>query len=655
MTTDGENNNPEETTDEVKDRASVESFIIEVIQVRLVKWTLLGGFLYVLWGLTNYWPKEIVFAPVLLPLVFLFSQRHYTSHRFAQSVPDELPVWDFLVASLILTVGIASGKLLLVSVGWVTLGISFLKPTKADTNWAEWFKVPFIWIFLLPFWLDFNNNATNLVEYLVYNPLSSGNSEKVATIDYVRFHFGVIASLIIMALGLKGGHFWRLLLVLPIVAVLYSGLNKFLPHLDLKFGFVQSLLAWTLLPGTIFVFVLAFNKIKKLLRPEPGDNATDFLKKHKTSSFFLWLSFLVIASQQFNLIRDNYFIENTQRMSHLALAIWLLGLFWLRYQTQATHVDTRTKIIIAISLAILVTAEWTDINFMRHISLGMGLIAITSWRRVWPTSLLCLLLGMWVLIIPAGQTATTVALMKGFGEVIILSLAILAYIIALSLFQIRKKQDIKLLNSGDYEWLPSMRFSFLIMILLLSFQFLSAIDDQSKAPPPILPEIDSYSSFTKLNSNGLSTNEFSGLSLAQIYESRDQGNAKLTLLSALPVREPYKVPSALLTLKELGWKASNRKLINSHPMGSAMAVDLTQTTSDSSVKLAKALFWWSNGQKTFYSHKRAQNMLWSSWYHAQRDLQLHVLIQHSQLTNSIEKIAIDHNWFLSNTNQNINN
>ena len=657
MTADGQKPNPLESDSSKFDNISLDPRILEVIQIRLVKWVLLGGFTYLLWGLTNDWPKEIIITPILLPLLLLFSQRRYISHRYAETIADETPVWDFLVASLILTVGIASGKLLLLSAGWVAIGISYFKPTHPETNWKEWFKTPLIWLFVFPFWLDFSNDVTDLIKFLVYSPLGSHGVENVSSLDYTRFHFTVIASLLIMSKGLKGGHFWKLLPILPVVIFMYSGLNKSFPRFELEIGLFQSILVWTMLPITIFILVIIFNKTKNFLNFTESDKHKDFLEKHKASSFFLWFSFLVIASQQYNLIRDNYFVENTQKVSHLALAIWLFGLFWLRFQTKSSHVDTRTKIVTALSLSVLVAAEWTDINFLRHISLGMGFVAITSWRRVWPTSLQVLLLGIWILIIPVGQTATTVALMKGFGNEIILLLAIIAYIIAISLFQIRRKQQVQLLNSGDYEWIPSMRFSFLIMVLLISFQFLSTIDDKSKNPPPTLPITDSLTRLNKSSQFGLSTNNFSGLRLSRMYEYTTGENTKITLLSGIPVRQPFKVPSVLLILKELGWKAKNRSLVTSHPMGSAMEVDLQPVGSNSENITAKALFWWSNGFKAFYSHKRAQNIIWSSWYHAQRELKLHVIIQHNNLTNAIVQTAFDHNWFMAatNTNKNINN
>lgn len=77
----------------------------------------MGIVLYVLWGKTNGWPRELTFTALLLPLALLFSQRHYLEHRFARSIPSDIPVWDFMVSCLLLTTGVASGKLTLISIG----------------------------------------------------------------------------------------------------------------------------------------------------------------------------------------------------------------------------------------------------------------------------------------------------------------------------------------------------------------------------------------------------------------------------------------------------------------------------------------------------------------------------------------------------------
>lgn len=622
--------------------------ILEIIQIRLVKWMLLGGFLVLLWGQSNSWPQELVFSAVLLPLALLFSQRHYLEHHFALSVPDEIPVWDFLIANLLLTVGIASGKLLLISIGWVAVGIIFLKPTRMTLNWAEWFKIPLLWFCLLPFWLDFKNNSTNIIEFLVTNPLAKEFNAGITSWDYARFHFGILTSIIVMAATLKGGLFWKNLFVIPAVALVYSWIETLVPEIQIRPSGFQSFLSWSLIPGTIFLWSLGVRQIIKWLNLQESEGNGESHFKTRFNAFPLWLSVAVIAMQQYNLVRDNYFIENTQRINHVALVIWMGAILWLRYNTEKTNVDTRTRVILALGLAMLVTGEWTDINFLRHISLGMAMMAMCSWNRVWPNGLILTLLFTWLMIIPAGQTATMIAITGGFGREIVLALAILGNLFVISIFRMRKNRDLRILNAGDYEWLPSMRFSFLVMILLMSFQMMSSFSNSSQLQVKLISfkKGDEFrESLVPSRLIGLpGLNDIEIFRLGESEASMDLMKG-VTLIHGDPVPQPLGLPSPLLLLKNMGWHPSNQHLIHQHPLGSAMMVDI-QSLSQSSPSNGVALFWWISGTKAFHSHKKAQNILWSSWYYSDRDLSLVMLTHEGGSKDAILQIARNNDWFI---------
>lgn len=632
--------NPGESANFSDDRRSLDTdFILEVIQIRLVKWLFLGGLLFILWGQANAWPNELIFSSVLLPLGFLFSQRHYMEHDFALCLPEDVPVWDFLIACVLLTIGIASGKIFLISIGWVSMGIAFLKPTKKDLDWSEWFKIPLLWMFMLPVWLDFKNNAFNLADFLVTNPLARDFDSDITSWDYTRFHFGIVTSIIILAGSLRGSVFWKSIILVPIIALFYSWLDSVIPDIQLLWTPLQTFLSWILIPATIFcvaVILIKLNQNKSLSALSP---TTDFIRKKQFSSFTLWLSFVVIVMQQFNLIKDNYFIENTQRVNHLALILWLGGLIWVRYKSPKNNVDTRSKIILALALAMLLTGEWTDINFLRHISLGMGFLTLCSWRRVWPSGLIFTLLFTWILIIPAGQTAATIAISGGFGREVILTLAMLGNLIILSIFGLRHKTDLRILNSGDYEWLPSMRFAFLILILLTCFQLLSSFSSTSEFFTTSL-RVFAPKDYSQIHNP---PSQLSGLKNFEILDSQKESNQSAYLITGIPNGNPYEVPSALLTLNELGWEATNQKLVHNHPNGVAMSVDI-QSTENPEVR-GSAIYWWMNGQKAFHSHKKAQTILWSSWYFAERDLVLFILIQEGGSTSSLIKEAQSAHWY----------
>lgn len=606
--------------------------ILELIQFRLSKWIAMGIVLYVLWGKTNGWPRELTFTALLLPLALLFSQRHYLEHHFARSIPSDIPVWDFMVSCLLLTTGVASGKLTLISIGWVAMGIVFLKPTRVDLNWAEWFKIPVLWIFLFPIWLDFRNSSLNITTFMLGNPLANPIDRSDLSWAYTRFHFGILTSIIVLAGGLRGSLFWKSLPVIPLVSFGYSWLQNRIPAIHIGFGPIQSFLSWLLVPGTVLVLVYFINRYSQkigLLRIGP---TTEFIRRNRFSAFSLWLSFAVIAMQQYNLIKDNYFIEGTLPLNHAAVAIWLSCLLWLRYKTTESNVDSRTRILLALALVFLITGEWTDINFLRHISLGMGVVTMISWKRVWPTGLILSILVTWTMIIPAGQSVTTEAINYGFGNPIILTLTILGNLIVLSIFSLKKNDDLRILNSGDYEWLPSMRFSFLVLILLVSFQLLSSFTISNLPPSPNFDPVV-LKDVAPMESPDV---KLPGLEGVQFLAISPQSGSKAMLMVGEPIRSPSELPSPLLLLDLLGWDTHHQRLNTINSYGTVMTVEMTSRETG---KRAIAAFWWESNNRIFCSQEKAQRILWSSWYYAERNLALYILIKENANNDHIIEVG----------------
>lgn len=651
--------NPDDLIASEKQSLSREK-ILNVIQDRLLKWIGLGIVLFVLWGQSNAWPGELVFSAVLLPLMLLFTQRHYLNFSFARYIPVDIQVWEFMISCLLLTVGIASGKLTLISIGWVSIGIVFLKPTRVDLNWAEWFKIPILWMFLFPVWLDFRNNSLNICQFLVGNPIALPTEGLPTSWDYTRFHFGIITSLIVQAGILRGSLFWKCLILIPGVAFFYSWLQTLLPEIRTGLGPLQMFCSWLLTPATVGAVSWLIHQTSHLTRIHEVGPTTEYIRRHRFSGFILWLSFAVIAMQQFNLIKDTFFIKGTLPINHLALIFWVAGLFWLRRKTPVSNIDTRSRVLLTLALAFLITGEWTDVNFMRHLSLGLGILTLASWKRVWPTGMLLTILTTWALIIPAGQLATTTAISMGLGNPLILALALTANALAFSLYGLNKRDDLRLLNSGDYEWLPSMRFSFLILMLLISFQLLSSIGNQHfQAIINISnPNEEIYENEAPVIKGVTLTrstaNEIPGLNRMKFYDVQAVGYeddpAEAILLAAEPVQRSYELPSPFMVLKSLGWHADQPSLVYQDGQ-SAMEVRIRSIDEPS--KFGRALFWWKNLDKTFYSYQKAQRILWSSWFHAQRQVSLYVMIQEvdfgSNLNDkrSLRSMAHKYKWFFA--------
>jgi hypothetical protein len=406
-------------------------------------------------------------------------------------------------------------------------------------------------------------------------------------------------------------------------------------------------MSWLLTPGTIALLVWVINRtvgVNQLQRIGPS---TEFIRRSRFSGFFLWLSFAVISMQQFNLIKDTFFMEGTLPLNTVAATLWLGGMLWLRMKTDESSVDTRTRILLTLALVSLITGEWTDVNFLRHISLGLGIMTLVSWKRVWPTQLLCVILFTWILMIPAGQVATTKAIQGGFGNPFILGLALLACLIFMVVFGLRNRQEVRILNSGDYEWLPSMRFSFLILILLVSFQFLSGFGTMGmgsmikvEAQRPDL--LDSEQSPMKgLQREQTVIGTMPGLNRVKFYNVNSEDGNSYRLVAAEPVQQSCGLPSPVLILRELGYRTTHQRLLYSSK-GSAMQVRISSLDGKTT---GTALLWWKNIDRTFFSHQKAQRILWSSWFHAERDISLYILMHDSDIIETLPGLASSYNWF----------
>ena len=600
----------------------------ELLVVRTLVWLGIFAILFAVWGLRNEWPIELWASVFLLPATLVFAWQDYQANQFGGAVLRELNHWEFMIACLLMATGVASGVLLLLAIGWVCLGVVWLRPDRDDFDWAEWFKLPFAFFLTVPVWLDLLGSRHDWIQHFV-SDLEMGFGEAWAN---VRIHVSILVSVYILGSGLRGSFFWRSLVTIP-VAMLVVPLLSYENAASGDWAMLSKVLTWCFVPGVVLILVLVL-RLVGLGAPKTISTAlTEFIRKSRYQSHSVYLVSIVVGMQQYSLI-EGWIAGNERPEIMIGVIIWVVVLCVIRARSQVNAIDLRSKAILASSLYVLLLAEWTDTNALRHVAFGLVIVAAMSWRRVWSWLLYAAAILTWV----AGLPATRIMFLEIFqatiqGAEYLSKMFFFFGLLCMAVFGIQKTGDkLKLREETVGVWQPAMRFSFILLILFLSFQTLASFwpaDREFSVEARIEPKDMRF----------LESIQSSGFERIDWWESSDP-DVLVNAYVGVPGNVPYRLNAAERILKNEGWRVLERNLVH-HPLG--QAVELTIEQPD---KEARVLYWWVHRGNAFANYMRGRRILWSGWHLSQQDFRLIILVS-GDLSNrdQLWVYARSQDWF----------
>jgi hypothetical protein len=597
----------------------------------LVLWIIVYATLVVAWGVYNSWPSEIWSAMAFCLLGLALSCHLYVANSFGLDTVMDTSEWELLIAFLLLSVGVASGLLLLMALGWTTLGVTWMRPAREGVDWREWAKMPLVFLGGLPLWLDLAGSRHDWFSYFEGTGSSADLPESLALL---RLHVLGPLSVLILAYWLKGRVFWLSLILVPVLLLLRHQLSQCLPERWRYSATISESFAWLFVPTVLFGYVFAARALKRPSRVLPV--RVDFLGLWiRRQSHIPWLAALVILLQQSSLIEG--WLAGEPLRFDLTGGLILAGLLaWLRWRGPVTGLDDRSRIMTVLSLGILLAAEWMDLNPLRHVSLGLLVVTLFSWRRVWSWAVMVTAAVMWITLLPSvehilillvGDPNMAEHLRRAAQLVALAALGVAFY-------QMRHMPPPR--QHDNAAWQPPKRFAFIAFVLLLAFQTLSAFWPESMAGYGSLSfEPPDDGSLMRLRSPV----KIEGMS--EIHHWRTIRPAQpMELIVARPSRSSHKLSAPETIIKSWEWNVVARRLI---PIEHGQAAELRLERRGQS---GIALYWFDHAGNRFTNYLRGRRVLWSGWNLAKRDLRLILLISGAKVApEQLVAFAHSQNWF----------
>ena len=78
----------------------------------------------------NSWPNELGGALLFFPLNLFLGWELYRKNQWSFETRGQPLEWELFVTYLLLAIGVASGLLLLMAVGWICMGFAWMRPTR---------------------------------------------------------------------------------------------------------------------------------------------------------------------------------------------------------------------------------------------------------------------------------------------------------------------------------------------------------------------------------------------------------------------------------------------------------------------------------------------------------------------------------------------
>jgi hypothetical protein len=595
------------------------------------------GFLYlamvVAWGERNAWPDELLVCVLALPITATVAWHLFQTEQFGISTDTLSGQQEQLIAALVIALGLASGQLVLMSGGLCCLGVGWLRPNRPDVDWAEWLKIPLLFLGCLPFWLDFDAGRAALAPLLedpIANPVYRLPLALATTQAQLLAYFGLTA----LSLALRGRTFWIALPLLPAFIALITLAPRALPLWAQLHPNLRLALPWIL--GAAVVGLIGQGIVPLApgsLRIAPGGTLRRWFAERRHPP---WIAVLVIAvTQAVPLHSTTLASAGKGSLAGMALLIGLLVL--LRSRTSRGPIHSRSTAMVAGALALTLLGEFTGSELARRVALGLVVIGLLSWHCFWS------------LRIFAAAALATLALLGLPAECplaaiptpILATARIAAATVALASLAFFTVRPLPLPGAAGYVesgWVPPKRFALILLGLILLFQLASAFWPEHEMQVPGV-SLDSRPSRTGPDAADSTGPRVATLTPASAV-TRPGALEGIDLRITHPRRIPYLVESPYRSLERHGWQIGPIRHFP-HPLGESAGL----TASRGPHRVA-FLWWFEQGGSAFANHRYARRVLWSSWYLANRDLRL-VTLQSTVRSDPAQ--LVDHarrnDWF----------
>lgn len=599
----------------------------ELFLVRILLWLAAYVLMFFIWGLRNAWPLELWSSVFLLPASLVFALQHCRGNEFGLRVRRSIHSWDFMIACLLMAIGIASGILLLMAFGWVSLGAVILRPEAEDFDWVEWFKLPLVFFVTIPVWVDLAGSRHDWLAMLATPAEIEAGKEWV----FVRLHVVLLASLYLLGSLLRGGLFWRSLVVLPLLFWVSPAVTHYAAGGDV-WDLPAMVAAWGFVPLSVMVLAFGLRWLRGNAPRRSAGVITEMIRRTQGQSHSLYLIGVVVGLQQYSLV-EGWLAGSESPGIILCQFAWLGAMLLLRLRSTVWEVDLRSRVALALSLFVLLAAEWTDVNALRHASLGLLMVGAFSWRRVWSWLIYLAALVAWGSLQPGFRIMlqeTGVSLET--AEYVAYMLFLFNWLfLLLACFQ--KPHPVRKLRESPQGWLPAMRFALILLLLFAAFQTLASF----------WPDVFDQNTNWRIEPEDMVLDAHlirsPGFKRIERWHSLED-NPPIDLYLAWPGDRPCELNAPERILKNLGWEIQDRKLIG-HPLGQAVELRIERDHEKGSV-----IYWWLHRTQAFANYLRGRRILWSGWHLAHRDFRLIILVSGNPYsTAEIKDFAASQNWF----------
>jgi hypothetical protein len=590
-----------------------------------VAWFLFYLTVVIAWGQRNSWPSSLLLCVLSIPMTTLVASTIFKVREFTFAIEPARSQQEQLIAALILAVGLASGQLLLMALGLLCLGVAWMRPAEPGVDWAEWFKIPVIYLTSLPFWLDFEGSRISLAG-LFDDPVANPVFDLPLALSTTQAHVLGYCAILAMALFLHGRAFWIALPALPLFLIGVCLLPRLVPGWATLPSLVRAAVPWLL---ACLLLGLISRLARQLEHASRSIVTGQTLKRwFEDRRYPPWLALLVVAIMQALPLETVRF--SRQEVIGIAGLTLVMGLLLgLRSRTPRGPIHSRSVAMVAGGLALTLLAEFATTDQLRHMSLALALIGLLSWHCFWPLRIFAVasLACAFLLIAPEKAAigplnATTVMALQSvsaFGLLILLSWMV--------------QRPLPLHGSHGYAehgWVPPKRFALILLGLMMLFQTAAAFWPDHEMGLPDQPQIAQAD-----------VDPIDLLSSGQTGWFRvpsPKGPVQITI--AYPRKNPYLLESPERTLRRHGWVVLER-VRAAHPEGEATVLRLERD----GVR-ATAMWWFELGGRAFANHLYARRVLWSGWHLADRRLRL-LRLESTAIQDPAELIAVARReaWF----------
>lgn len=575
------------------------------------------------WGQRNSWPDELLVCLLFLPLQAAVAVALHVGNGFGRDGRDDPSHRELAIAYLLLATGIASGLLLMMTVGLLAVGVAWLRPRRRPVDWYEWLKLPVLFSLALPFWLDFSGSRQQWLAHFddpAVNPVYRLPLELGITRLQVALRLAVLAA----ALLLPGRRFWW---ALPLLVPAVVAGNE----LAARFAAGAAAAAWLAMAGAGLAVAALVRRLDGGT-PRPGDGHLLYWMEHR--AYPPWIAALAVAVQQ-AVPAEGPSVQPRFGLALLGTAALVVLLYRLRRRTPAGPIHSRSSAMVMGGLALLLSAEFTGVDLFRYAALGATVIGLMSWHRLWAKRVFLAAAATWLALLPPAVFGFTAATEP---TTLFLLRAVVAVTALVLLARAGPRTDWASAEEGyaNETWQPLQRFALICLLLLLMFQNAAAFWPE--------PEENRF----ELALRGASAAELltaqSEAEAAPAIEhlSLLAGYRRFTVSISRPSRNPSQLEAPELALRRRGWHIDRRE-VTPHPHGIAVALTLERGGQP-----ARAVYWFENGGRAFVNYLQARRILWSSWNLSDRNLRLVIMVSGGQEPpEEFFAFARQQDWFVA--------